>query len=172
MVATKKSDGKVKENQMFSTSVDIPEDKRAEIISLLNQSLADVFDLYSQTKQAHWNVKGSDFIQFHLFFDQLAEMVYPFIDMIAERVTALGGTAKGTARMSADNSSLAEFPNVHGGMQCVETLIQRYGNFANSSRENIDKTEKLEDMATNDLYIEIVRVLDKALWFLEAHIQA
>ncbi len=87
MVATKKSDGRVKENKMFSTSVDIPEEDRIEIISLLNQSLADVFDLYSQTKQAHWNVKGSDFIQLHLFFDQLAEMIFPYIDMIAERVT-------------------------------------------------------------------------------------
>ena len=58
-----------KEKKMFKTSVDIPQEERIEVVAILNQVLAETFDLYSQTKQAHWNVKGSDFIQFHEFFD-------------------------------------------------------------------------------------------------------
>ncbi len=162
---------KTKNQTRFQTSVEIPSEARSQIIDLLNQTLADTFDLYSQTKQAHWNVKGSDFYQFHILFDQLAEMVFPYVDAVAERITALGGVAKGTARMAADSSELAEFPDVHAGMESVEALIQRYGTLANTARDDIDKTEQLEDMATNDLYIEIVRVLDKALYFLESHIQ-
>ena len=161
----------IKEKTMFNTSVNIPQEERINVINILNQDLADTLDLYSQTKQAHWNVKGSDFIQLHEFFDRIAEMIFPYIDKLAERVMALGGTALGTARMSAENSDLDEFPLINDGMQVVEALAERYAIVANYSREGIDKTEGLGDMASSDLLIEYVRSLDKALWFLEAHIQ-
>lgn len=160
-----------KEKKMFTTSVDIHQENRVKVIALLNQSLADTFDLYSQTKQAHWNVKGSDFIQFHEFFDLLADMVLPFVDTLAERVTALGGTALGTARMAAKSSELEEFPFINGGMECVEALTSRYASLANACRDGIDATEKLEDIGSSDLFTEMARVLDKALYFLESHIQ-
>ena len=167
----KNKDGNQATKEMFKTQVDIEQENRVQVIDILNQTLADIFDLYSQSKQAHWNVKGENFYQFHLLFDQVAEMIFPYVDTVAERVMMLGGVAKGTARMSADNTRLEEFPQVHDGMACVEALVQRYGSLANNCREGIDQTEKLEDMASSDLMIEIVRVLDKALWFLEAHTQ-
>src|SRR5260370_41843776 len=95
---------------MFKTRIELPEKDRHALIGLLNQRLADTADLYSQNKQAHWNVKGPNFFQLHELFDQLASDVFPFIDMIAERVTALGGLATGTVRMSASNSALPESP--------------------------------------------------------------
>jgi starvation-inducible DNA-binding protein len=161
----------IKEKNLFSTSVSIPQEERIDVINILNQDLANTLDLYSQTKQAHWNVKGSDFIQLHEFFDRIADMIFPYIDKIAERVMALGGTAMGTARMSAENSDLDEFPIINDGMKVVEALAERYAIVANYSREGIDTTEDLGDMASSDLLIEYVRALDKALWFLEAHIQ-
>src|SRR5262249_38079313 len=75
----------------FATRIDIPEENRDRLVELLNARLADTFDLYSQVKQAHWNVKGSDFIQLHLLYDTVAEDVIEFVDTIAERATALGG---------------------------------------------------------------------------------
>ena len=167
----KSNNSSSKEKLMFKTSVDIPQENRVKVIALLNQGLADTFDLYSQTKQAHWNVKGTDFIQFHEFFDLLADMVLPFVDTLAERVTALGGTALGTARMAAKSSELEEFPFINGGMECVEALTSRYASLANECREAIDTAEELEDVASSDLFTEIVRVLDKALYFLESHTQ-
>jgi starvation-inducible DNA-binding protein len=119
---------------MFKTSVDISQSNRVEVITMLNQALVDTFDLYAQTKQAHWNVKGSDFIQFHEFFDRLAEMIFPFVDILAERITALGGTALGTARMAAASSNLEGFPLINDGMECVKTLAERYASLANKSR--------------------------------------
>ncbi len=94
----------------FQTHIDFPADVRQKLIELLNQQLADTLDLYTQTKQAHWNVKGTGFFQLHELFDQLASDVFGFIDTIAERVTALGGYACGTARMAAQTSKLAEYP--------------------------------------------------------------
>ena len=93
------------------TRNDMPAELRQKAITVLNQQLADTLDLYSQTKQAHWNVKGANFIAVHEFFDDLAESVEEFIDNIAERATALGGFALGTTRMAAATTRLAEYPD-------------------------------------------------------------
>jgi starvation-inducible DNA-binding protein len=156
----------------FRTSVDISEENRTALIQMLNQQLADTFDLYSQTKQAHWNVKGSDFIQLHELYDDLAEALLPHVDTIAERITALGGFALGTARMAAASSRLQDYPQDRvDGMENVEALARCYAELAATTRAGIDFAEEHEDMDTNDLLIDVSRQLDKSLWFLEAHLQ-
>lgn len=156
----------------FTTRNDLPQRVRTTIVALLNQQLADVFDLYSQTKQAHWNVKGMQFMQLHELFDSLAGMVLGYVDMIAERATALGGYAQGTARMAVQHSTLEEFPEqIVEGKQVVEVLAERYAQFAASTRAAIETALEHEDQDTADLMIEVSRDIDKALWFLEAHLQ-
>ena len=73
--------------RLFKTKIDIPEEKREDLVELVNQCLADTFDLYSAFKQAHWNVKGLEFHQLHELFDDAAEALFPFVDMFAERAT-------------------------------------------------------------------------------------
>ncbi len=158
--------------QTFKTHVDLSETTRTAMINLLNQQLADAADLYSQTKQAHWNIKGMDFIQLHEFFDDLAEQVLPYVDSIAERATAIGGIALGTTRMAAANSTLPEFPNgPYDGKAMVKALVEIYGKFANSTRSAIDTADEAGDKDTADLFTGISGEMDKHLWFLEAHIQ-
>ena len=112
---------KTGQTTMFNTRIDIDQDKREELVSLINQQLADTLDLFTQTKQAHWNVKGLDFFQVHELLDDLAKTVRKQTDMIAERATALGGVALGTARMSAENSTLTEYPtDVFRRTRCLE----------------------------------------------------
>jgi starvation-inducible DNA-binding protein len=77
---------------MFDTRNDLPANTRTKVIELLNARLADAIDLGAQTKHAHWNVKGPNFIALHELFDKVAESVEEHIDTLAERVTALGGT--------------------------------------------------------------------------------
>lgn len=157
----------------YKTSIDLDAETREQMIALLNQQLADTFDLYSQTKQAHWNVKGAQFFQLHELFDQLATGLLGHVDTIAERATALGGTALGTARMSAASSRLPEYSStVSGSLESVETLSQRYAALAASSRDAIEKADKSGDLDTADVFTEVSRNLDKSLWFLEAHLQA
>jgi starvation-inducible DNA-binding protein len=157
--------------KMYNTKNDLDFEKREPIIALLNQQLADTFDLYSQTKQAHWNVKGPQFIQLHELFDKLATEVLDYVDTLAERATSLGGTALGTARMSADASRLPEYPEIVGGMESVQALVDRYAILAASSRAAIDSASEFGDADTADVFTEISRGLDKSLWFLEAHLQ-
>ena len=158
--------------RMFPTHHDLPADARAAMVALCNQKLADSFDLYSQLKQAHWNVKGRDFYQLHELFDDLAEGVLGHVDLIAERATALGGEATGTARMAAAASQLDEYPrDVTEGMAHVAALVERYGVHAATTRQAIATAEEADDADTADLFTEVSREIDKQLWFLEAHLQ-
>jgi starvation-inducible DNA-binding protein len=158
--------------KLVNTSIDIKQETRTKMIEMLNIHLADTFDLFSHTKQAHWNVKGREFIQLHELYDELAEILLKFVDMIAERATALGGIAHGTVRMAAKQTRLSDFPDGPiGSIESVEALVERYAELAASVRAAIDSAEESEDMSTADLMTEFSRELDKALWFLEAHLQ-
>lgn len=157
---------------MHETRNDLPLEQREQLVDLLNRQLADTLDLYTQTKYAHWNVKGSDFIQLHLLFDDLAGHVIEFADLIAERATALGGTAQGTARMAVASSTLVELPSdALDGMAAVRAVADRFAAYGASSRAATDEADKLGDTDTNDLFTEVSRQVDKDLWFLEAHLQ-
>lgn len=157
----------------YKTRNDLAVEVREQMITLLNQHLADTLDLYSQAKQAHWNVKGPEFFQLHELFDKLAGEAEAYVDLIAERVTALGGTAAGTVRMSAAASRLDEYPvDVSQGLASVEALAGAYAALAETTREAIDTADRAGDADTADLLTEISRGLDKSLWFLEAHLQS
>ena len=157
----------------YATSIDLNSETRAQVIVLLNQQLADTFDLYSQTKQAHWNVKGAQFFQLHELYDKLAAELIDHVDTIAERATALGGTALGTLQMAAKTTRLGDYPEGAVASQTsVQTLAERYAALATTTRAAIDEADKLGDADTADIFTGVSRGLDKALWFLEAHLQA
>jgi len=154
------------------TALDLPADKRTAAVRILNQQLANLSDLASQTKQAHWNVRGPEFYQLHKLFDDLYEPLGDQVDSIAERAVTLGGFAMGTVRCAAANSALEEFPLEPGAIEYVKALAKRYAQAANSIREAIDQTADLGDADTADLFTQISRELDKSVWFLEAHFRA
>ena len=157
---------------LFPTRNDLAADVRQKMAEMLNRRLADTLDLYTQAKHAHWNVKGPDFFQLHELFDHVAKEVFGFIDEIAERVTALGGYATGILRMATASSGLTEFPrDATDGRQCLEALIERFSRYGADNRKGIDAAQNEDDFATADLLTEVARAIDKALWFLEAHVQ-
>jgi starvation-inducible DNA-binding protein len=161
----------VSKQKLYTTRIDLSADVREKVIAILNQSLAASLDLKTQTKQAHWNVKGKDFYQLHELFDEMAGEMEEYVDMVAERVTALGGTALGTARIAASESILPEYNlDAVGGIDHITALAERYAAYGKHIREAIEATDNLGDADTADLYTEISRTIDKRLWFLEAHL--
>jgi starvation-inducible DNA-binding protein len=158
---------------MHRTKNDLGREEREKVVEILNARLADVIDLKTQAKQAHWNVKGHHFIGLHELFDKVAVAAEAHTDLIAERVTALGGTALGTARVVAQKSTLSEYPlEIFDGEAHVDALSTAMAEFGKNVRRGIDETDELGDADTADLFTEISRELDKLLWFVEAHIQA
>src|SRR2546425_13362438 len=92
------------------TMNDLPESVRGQVSDLLNNRLAEAIDLQTQVKQAHWNVKGPQFIALHKLFDEINEAVVEYVDLLAERVVQLGGSPGGTARRVAERSELPGYP--------------------------------------------------------------
>ncbi len=159
--------------ELHKTKIDINKGTREKLIAILNQRLADAADLRSQAKQAHWNVKGANFIALHELFDQVSTELDTHVDDIAERVTTLGGVAMGTVRLAANNSSLSEYPHeISDGTAHVDALSSALSDFGKKVRSDIDSTDELGDKDTADLFTGVSRSVDKLLWFVEAHNQA
>ena len=158
---------------MFETRNDLPLGTRTRLVKLLNERLADAIDLATQTRHAHWNVKGPNFIALHELFDQVAEHVADQVDTIAERATALGGTALGTLGAVARGTSLKPYPeNITEGVAHVKALAAALASFGARVRGAIEAATALGDADTADLFTGISREVDKDLWFLEAHLHA
>jgi starvation-inducible DNA-binding protein len=159
-------------DDQYSTSIHIDAAVHSELRKLLNQHLADTLDLLSQTKQAHWNAAGMHFHQFHKLFDRLAKDLEDHANVIARRITALGGVAKGTVRTAASDSRLPELPLDLGDGKCTVGLLEeRYAQLAQTTRKAIDEAIKLGDADTSNLFTRASLDLDQALWFLEAHLR-
>jgi starvation-inducible DNA-binding protein len=157
---------------MHPTKNDLPAKVRAKVIGILGDRLADATDLMLQTKQAHWNVKGATFIALHELFDKVNESAEEWVDLIAERIIQLGGTAEGTVQATAKRSSMKPYPlEITSGHDHVEALSDALASFGKRVRSAIDKTGKAGDADAADIFTEISRDVDKYLWFVEAHNQ-
>lgn len=157
---------------MHQTRNDLQSNTETAAIELLNARLADAIDLALLTKQAHWNLKGPRFIAIHEMLDGFRDQIDDYIDTMAERVVQLGGTALGTTQTVAKGTTLPPYPtNIYAIQDHLPALIDRYGTVANAVRKAIDAAAEAGDAGTADIFTEASRGLDKALWFLEAHVQ-
>jgi len=156
----------------YKTHNDLSANAKSVSIGVLNARLADSIDLALLTKQAHWNIKGPQFIALHEMIDGFRTEIDEHVDTMAERVVQLGGTALGTTQTVAKGTTLKPYPtDIHTSKDHLHALIERYGKVANAVRAAIDETDGAGDADTADLFTAYSRALDKALWFLEAPLQ-
>ena len=158
---------------MHLTKNDLPQKSRESLVKLLNERLIDLIDLQIQTKHAHWNVKGPNFIALHELFDDVAEAVEEFTDEVAERVSTLGGTTESLVADVAKRTTLPAYPGkAISGADHVKALSTALAAAAKGARAAINKSEELGDKVTADLFTEVTAGLDKKTWFVESHLQA
>ncbi|MCA9824970.1 MAG: DNA starvation/stationary phase protection protein Dps [Dehalococcoidia bacterium] len=147
----------------------VTETRKAEIIGDLNTALANLIDLVVASKQAHWNIHGANFQGLHDLFDVIAAEARVYSDDVAERVLALGGTSHGTLQDAARATSLEPFPSDEKDWKVLGTALRERMNQTSVLLQNLAKDIE-DDLATQDLYIEIVRGLDKRAWMIAAHL--
>ena len=155
---------------MQSTHNTLTQSIRAQSVEILNKHLAAAIDLHAQVKQAHWNVRGPNFIALHELFDKVSEEVEGYSDKLAERAGGLGGPAYGTLQVAAERSFLVPYP--HGladGQQHIFAVAGSLAAFGQSVRDAIKPIGDFGDLDTADLFTEISRGIDLQLWFVESH---
>jgi starvation-inducible DNA-binding protein len=156
---------------MYRTRNDLSMNIREKMVGILNTHLADLIDLRTHAKVAHWNVKGPQFAALHKLFDDIAESVDEYADLVAERAVQLGGIVRGTARQVAATTELEEYTALGGMEEHVAAVANALAGVGSSARRLIDETAKSGDQGTADIFTEISRGIDKWLWMVEAHLQ-
>lgn len=155
---------------MHPTSHDLPKQKRQAICGILQENLVDGIDLVYHLKQAHWTLRGPNFIGLHELLDQLHEQVEGKVDLVAERIQVLGGQAEGTVDAAAAASRLPKYPlDAVSPEAHIDALSKSLAAYAKNNRAAIAAADDAGDEGTADLFTEIVRMADRALWFIEAH---
>ena len=158
--------------QDIKTDIGVKDDARKKIVETLNMRLSDEYVLYTKTRKYHWNVIGPRFHQLHEFFKEQYEILDEMIDEIAERARQLGGKSLGTLDEFARNSSINEEPGQNPDAQTmISNLLNDHETVIKTLRKNADEAEELEDMVTNDFFLEAAQKHEKMAWMLRAHLE-
>ena len=143
---------------------------RTKTIDLLNARLSDVISLAMAVKQAHWNLKGRGFIGVHELLDEVADRLRDSSDMIAERAVILGGIARGTTEVVAEDTTMAAYPIEETDLQAhIAALKERFLDIGKKIRAAAEEAEEIGDSDVEDLFVEVSRQIDKDAWFIGAN---
>ncbi|MBY0336900.1 MAG: DNA starvation/stationary phase protection protein Dps [Acetobacteraceae bacterium] len=150
---------------------DLGENARLASVGLLNAALADLTDLSNAARMAHWTVRGPHFAALHELFGKFYADLGGEIDDVAERVVQLGGTPDGTTQAVGARTRLPAYDaTLRDGIAHCRALAERYAALARTTRAAVDEAAAAGDADTADLLTGTSRLLDKALWMLEAHL--
>lgn len=157
---------------MKTPSVDLKSNTKTAVIDILNARLADTIDLALAVKQAHWNLKGLQFIAVHEMLDTFRATLDVHSDTMAERIAQLDGTPVGTIQAVGKATQLAAYPtDIKKVPDHLKALTERYAVLANTVRQDIDATDEAGDADSADILTTFSRDLDKDLWFLKSHLE-
>ena len=167
-----------REIQPFGTLEDLPlaleDNARSQSVATLNQVLADTMTLRDLYKKHHWQMSGATFYQLHLLLDKHYEEQAALVDLIAERIMALGGIS---IAMAPDVAEMTKIPRPPRGREDVPTqlsrLLEAHEIILRQAREGADAADEAGDDGTNDLLVSnVIRTHEPEVWFLAEHLAA
>jgi len=157
-------------NPINAPQIDIgisSEDRKA-IAEGLSRVLADTYTLYLKTHNFHWNVTGPMFNTLHLMFEQQYNELALAVDLVAERIRALGFPAPGTYKAYAKLSSIEEAEGVPSAEEMIAQLVRGQESVARTARSVFPVVERANDQPTADLLTQRMQVHEKTAWMLRA----
>jgi len=161
----------MKKTKIRDIDIGIGKEERRKIVAGLSALLADSYSLYLMTHNFHWNVTGPQFNSLHLMFmDQYTEQ-WTALDLIAERIRALGHPAPGTYREFSKLTSISEVEGVPSADEMVRLLVAAQEATARTARKLFPVAEKANDQPTADLLTQRLEVHEKTAWMLRATLQ-
>lgn len=149
-------------------NIGISADDRTEIANALSRLLADTYTLYLKTHNFHWNVTGPMFQTLHLMFEQQYNELALAVDLIAERIRALGAVAPGSYRDFARLSSVQEAEGVPAAVEMIRQLVQGQETVARTAREAFVIADRANDQPTADLLTQRMQIHEKTAWMLRS----
>ncbi len=151
-----------------SINIGISEQDRKSICKELNKLLADSYLLYLKTQNYHWNVTGQMFQSLHQLFEAQYSELSNAIDVIAERIRALGEFAPGSFAAFSKVSSIKEETAIPTADEMIHNLVHANETVVTTARKIIGLANEYEDDVTTDLMIERMQVHEKNAWMLRS----
>lgn len=155
-------------DQGMKINIGIDDKDRGEIAEGLSRLLADTYSLYLKTHNFHWNVTGPMFQTLHLMFETQYTELALAVDLIAERIRALGFPAPGTYSDFARLSSIEETPGVPKATDMIRLLVEGQEAVARTARSIYPTVERVNDEPTADLLTQRLQVHEKTAWMLRS----
>jgi starvation-inducible DNA-binding protein len=156
------------EVRTFPINIGIEEGERREIVEGLSRLLADTYTLYLKTHNFHWNVTGPMFQTLHLMFEQQYNELALAVDLIAERIRALGFPAPATYAEFLRLSSIKEQEGVPTAQEMIRLLVEGQESCVRTARGVFKTAEAANDQPTADLLTERMQVHEKTAWMLRS----
>jgi len=155
---------------IMETNIGITQKNRQAVSVALSKLLADEFVLYTKTRNAHWNVEGSDFHAMHLFFESQYEQLDDIMDSVAERTRTLGHYAPATLKSFLKLTHLSETENKNGSLDFIKELLADHETIIEFIRGNVNPfADTYKDAGTSDFITGLMETHEKMAWMLRAH---
>lgn len=144
--------------------------KAQELSVKLNDLLANYQVFYQNLRGLHWNVKGREFFELHLKFEELYNDAVIKVDEIAERVLTLGGVPMHTMMDYLKTSEIDSIENLIDGPEGVAKVIQNFSVLIGKEREILELSGDANDEGTNSLMSDYITQSEKTVWMLNAYL--
>jgi starvation-inducible DNA-binding protein len=151
--------------------IGIEKQKAKKLSSLLNQLLADYQLFYQNLRGLHWNIKGKEFFELHLKFEELYEDAVLKVDEIAERILTLEGEPLHTFSDYVKTSKIKEEKSVINGEEGVQIIVQNFSILISKEREILEVANDANDEGTVSLMSDYISQTEKTLWMLNSYLQ-
>lgn len=155
----------------MQADIGIPEVQTEKIVDMLHKTLADEHVLLVKTRNYHWNIRSSSFMELHKFYEAQYEVLTNLIDEIAERVTQLGEQAIGTMKEFLSITRLQEGPYHHLQDQQIKQLLHDHEELCKHLRNHIEKSDKYDDPVTTDFLTGVLAKHEKMAWMLRSFLK-